>query len=36
MKKATEKELEDIEREMKESAKQHVRMAVNPERQYAG
>jgi hypothetical protein len=32
MKKASKQEREEIEREMKESAKQHVRTAVNPQR----
>ena len=32
MKKATEKEREEIEREMKENPRRHVRLAVNPQR----
>ena len=34
MKKATEQEREEIEREMKESKKRRVRTAVNPQRGY--
>ena len=35
MKKATKQELEEIEREMKESADTHVRTAVNPQRGFS-